>query len=290
MVVTENNGSDWENADYVFFRNLFSTETFEIDGTSYKLQIIGFSEDGGASTVTQFHVLEDEGTSAELYAKISKTTADSDSDGVIDEMDECPDTELDVCTDNKGCPCSNQTTDCEQFDANKNNRIDLSDVIYGLQVLSGQRNMDSNFRLVECAGSGINDHCIPDCGDGSSLVSHTAISSGGFWTHVGLCADFPAEGYKFTECTGNSIDDHCVPDCGSGWKMANHIPVSSVGYWTHVGLCTELDTSEYKITQCTGTGINGHCIPDCGNGWQLINEVPVSSGGYWTHIGLCKIK
>lgn len=177
-----------------------------------------------------------------------------------------------------------KTDNCSAWDINDNEKVDMPDVIYGLQLLAGLR---YKYKLTECTGTGINDHCIPNCDTGWNLVSDTPISSGEYWTHIGLCTNSPSARYKLTECTGTGTNDHCTPNCGTELTVASDIPVSSLEYWTHIGLCTTLSASEYKLTECTGSGTDDHCTPDCGSGWNLISETPVSSGSYWTHIGLC---
>lgn len=68
---TPNEGTDWENADFVYFPDSFPTQSFAIDNVDYKLEMIGFSQDGGKTKLKEFHVLEDHKTSAELYGWIT---------------------------------------------------------------------------------------------------------------------------------------------------------------------------------------------------------------------------
>jgi len=68
---TPNEGTDWENADFVYFPDSIPVQTFAIDNTSYKLEMVGFSQDGGKNKLKEFHVLEDHKTSAELYGWIT---------------------------------------------------------------------------------------------------------------------------------------------------------------------------------------------------------------------------
>ncbi|MCP4109960.1 MAG: hypothetical protein GY749_31300 [Desulfobacteraceae bacterium] len=67
LISTPNEGTEWEQADYVFFPDSLSEQYFDLDGKKYKLELIGFSQDEGENKVKEFHVLEDDGTSAELY-------------------------------------------------------------------------------------------------------------------------------------------------------------------------------------------------------------------------------
>ncbi|GBC61651.1 hypothetical protein DENIS_2613 [Desulfonema ishimotonii] len=75
LINVPNDGAAWENADYVHFPSSLSNEYITLGGTNYKLEIIGFSQDGGATTVKEFHVLEDNETSAELYGRITQGNA-----------------------------------------------------------------------------------------------------------------------------------------------------------------------------------------------------------------------
>lgn len=74
LVNVPNNGSEWENADYVYFPSVLSNQTFTLNGTRYRLEILGFSQDYGRTLVKQFHVLEDEQTSAVLYGRITRNS------------------------------------------------------------------------------------------------------------------------------------------------------------------------------------------------------------------------
>lgn len=74
LVNVPNNSGGWADADYVYFPSALSGETFTLDGAKYKLEIIGFSQDGGATTVKQFQVLEDAQTSAVLYGRITRNS------------------------------------------------------------------------------------------------------------------------------------------------------------------------------------------------------------------------
>jgi hypothetical protein len=58
--------------------------------------------------------------------------ADEDGDGVIDQLDKCPETPKDFPTDKHGCPAL-------ACDINGDGKIGLEEVIYLLQILSNQR-------------------------------------------------------------------------------------------------------------------------------------------------------
>lgn len=72
LISTPNTGTPEENADFVFPLSSFGDRSFNIGGVNYTLQLTGFSQDGGATTVSEFHVLEGATTTAAIFGKISK--------------------------------------------------------------------------------------------------------------------------------------------------------------------------------------------------------------------------
>lgn len=72
----------------------------------------------------------------ECRVKVAQVTgliyADEDGDGVIDQLDKCPDTPQGSPTDNHGCSAV-------KCDINGDKKIGLEEVIYFLQILSNQR-------------------------------------------------------------------------------------------------------------------------------------------------------
>lgn len=68
---TPNTGTPEQSADFVFPINTFGSSSFSLDGTDYTLQLTGFSQDGGATTVNQFRVLEGATTTAAVFGKIT---------------------------------------------------------------------------------------------------------------------------------------------------------------------------------------------------------------------------
>jgi hypothetical protein len=61
-----------DNADYVLINGNFSNSGFTFDNNQYTLELLGFSADGGKTTVNDFHVLEGARTTADLFAKITQ--------------------------------------------------------------------------------------------------------------------------------------------------------------------------------------------------------------------------
>ncbi|MEH2327458.1 MAG: choice-of-anchor K domain-containing protein [Nostoc sp.] len=57
------------DADSIFLPNRFPSPTFNLDGTLTRLEIVGFSKDGGATTFSQLRVFEGKSDRASLYAK-----------------------------------------------------------------------------------------------------------------------------------------------------------------------------------------------------------------------------
>ncbi|MEN8220868.1 MAG: Calx-beta domain-containing protein [Pseudomonadota bacterium] len=72
-----NTGSEWDNADFVYFPNSLQEENFVFDSTNYKLEMIGFSRDGDETILKEFHVREDHETSADLYGWITAINSDA---------------------------------------------------------------------------------------------------------------------------------------------------------------------------------------------------------------------
>jgi hypothetical protein len=71
LVNTPNTSSNpLENADYVYITKELSDQIFTFDGAQYQLELTGFSQDGGLTNVSQFHVLENQRTTADLFARI----------------------------------------------------------------------------------------------------------------------------------------------------------------------------------------------------------------------------
>ncbi|ARV59461.1 PEP-CTERM sorting domain-containing protein [Nostocales cyanobacterium HT-58-2] len=63
-----------EDADTVYVKENFGTRSFKLDGNEYLLNVIGFSQDNGKTSVSKFRVLEGEKTTAGLYARITRVT------------------------------------------------------------------------------------------------------------------------------------------------------------------------------------------------------------------------
>ncbi len=60
-----------DNADYVFIRPSFASRSFKYDGANYTLELTGFSQDGGLTSVPEFRVVEGATTTAEIYGRIT---------------------------------------------------------------------------------------------------------------------------------------------------------------------------------------------------------------------------
>lgn len=69
-VTTPNDGTPEENADFVFPLSTISVGGFQYKGKDYTLRLQGFREEGSKATTSEFRVLEDERTTASLFAKI----------------------------------------------------------------------------------------------------------------------------------------------------------------------------------------------------------------------------
>ncbi|NMG06495.1 choice-of-anchor K domain-containing protein [Brasilonema sp. UFV-L1] len=75
LVNTPNLGnSPEEDADIVYIKDNFGTRSFKFDGNEYLLNLIGFSQDGGNTSVNKFSVIEDQRTTAGIYATITRVT------------------------------------------------------------------------------------------------------------------------------------------------------------------------------------------------------------------------
>ncbi len=72
---TPNNGNAQHNADFVSFDNMFSSNSFKINGVTYHVAITGFRNvigDGFLdSNASQFHVMEGRRAQADLYANVT---------------------------------------------------------------------------------------------------------------------------------------------------------------------------------------------------------------------------
>jgi hypothetical protein len=62
----------WDNADYVYPQKNFGDRSFSYAGKKYTLELIGFSQDDGVTSVSKFGVLEGEKTTAAIFAKITQ--------------------------------------------------------------------------------------------------------------------------------------------------------------------------------------------------------------------------
>jgi hypothetical protein len=75
FVFTPNSGTADENADFLFFPNSFGTNVFDIDGTTYRVKLVGFENIIGdgflTSDSTQLHVREGSLATADVYAEVT---------------------------------------------------------------------------------------------------------------------------------------------------------------------------------------------------------------------------
>ncbi|KAF3883799.1 MULTISPECIES: choice-of-anchor K domain-containing protein [Nostocales] len=71
---TTNEGDREKDADSVVVKNTFSDRSFSFGGNDYLLELIGFSQDGGNTTVKKFRVYEDDEITAGIYARITRIT------------------------------------------------------------------------------------------------------------------------------------------------------------------------------------------------------------------------
>ncbi|KAB8329977.1 PEP-CTERM sorting domain-containing protein [Scytonema tolypothrichoides VB-61278] len=75
LVNTTNLGVNPEDdADIVYIKDNFDTRNFYFEGNEYQLNLIGFSQNGGNTTVNKFSVFEDDRTTAGIYARITQIT------------------------------------------------------------------------------------------------------------------------------------------------------------------------------------------------------------------------
>jgi len=72
---TPNNGTPDQNADFIFFPSSFSTNVFDIGGTSYRVKLLGFDHIVGdgflASNSNELHVREGSRATADLLAQVT---------------------------------------------------------------------------------------------------------------------------------------------------------------------------------------------------------------------------
>ncbi|WP_017316321.1 choice-of-anchor K domain-containing protein [Mastigocladopsis repens] len=72
---TTNSGdSPQQDADTVYIKENFDSRSFTFDGNEYLLKLIGFSQDDGETSVSNFRVLEDHTTTAGIYATVTQVT------------------------------------------------------------------------------------------------------------------------------------------------------------------------------------------------------------------------
>ena len=70
-MTTPNTGTEWENADYVWFNDTVSSQPVDLYGYDYSL-VLEFGETStyGFSSIDQFHVQETNRASANIYATL----------------------------------------------------------------------------------------------------------------------------------------------------------------------------------------------------------------------------
>jgi hypothetical protein len=68
-IVTNNDLPD--NMDQLVFHDLPASTVFDLDGSLYNLEVLGFSNDGGATFISSIILEEDGNAQADLYAKIT---------------------------------------------------------------------------------------------------------------------------------------------------------------------------------------------------------------------------
>ncbi|NJM72415.1 MAG: PEP-CTERM sorting domain-containing protein [Scytonema sp. RU_4_4] len=75
LVNTTNLGGNAEDdADIVYIKDNFGTRSFKFEGNEYQLNLSGFSQNSGNTSVNKFSVLEDSKTTAGIYARITQVT------------------------------------------------------------------------------------------------------------------------------------------------------------------------------------------------------------------------
>ncbi|MCP3975779.1 MAG: hypothetical protein GY720_14940, partial [bacterium] len=71
LLTTPNNGTAWQNADYVWFNDTVSAQNVSLYGIDYSLNVeFGETSQYGFSSIDQFHVQEAQSASANLYATL----------------------------------------------------------------------------------------------------------------------------------------------------------------------------------------------------------------------------
>ena len=71
LLTTPNNGTAWENADYVWFNDTVSSQSVNLYGVDYTLNLeFGETTSYGFSSIDQFHVQEAQAASVNLYATL----------------------------------------------------------------------------------------------------------------------------------------------------------------------------------------------------------------------------
>jgi hypothetical protein len=60
-----------DNADFVYIKPSFVSSSFKYNGAEYTLDLTGFSQDGGKSSVPEFRVVEGDTVTAEIYGRIT---------------------------------------------------------------------------------------------------------------------------------------------------------------------------------------------------------------------------
>ena len=79
LITTPNTGTEDENADFVALPSLFSSTSFFIGSTEYRVKLTGFENVVGdgflVSSATEFHVREGGTASADLYAVVTTAPA-----------------------------------------------------------------------------------------------------------------------------------------------------------------------------------------------------------------------
>ena len=71
LLTTPNDGTAWENADYVWFNDTVSSQAVNLFGYDYSLNLeFGETSEFGFSSVDQFHVQEAQSASVNVYATL----------------------------------------------------------------------------------------------------------------------------------------------------------------------------------------------------------------------------